>query len=373
MAPISQDLEPPANPGRFTPQVKQAYIGYLKADQLLQLATSPTEQGGQQINPSVFFDNVRDFNPDSKINKSIIAEIKSGDRKGFVFRNNGVTVIAKRLNRTGDKFMVEDYQVVNGCQTTNILFHSHEFLDDLFVPFRLIESSDDEFITSIIVGTNTQNPVRDEQFWALRPFMKDLEEFCRQQNDDFKLFVERRENQYRDGGVERTRVIKPSDIMKAVAAMYLFQPHRAARDFRGIRAEYEQGLFLAHHNVVPYHLASYANYKIEFFVRNNRLPREDRIYKYYILCSVGYQFCKGGDIFKMRPNQQQPTCEAIRSLLGDETKFLTHTKRVITSVKELAAGKFGVPLAASREKLRDALRTETFSKAFLEQVTEQEL
>jgi hypothetical protein len=156
--------------------------------------------------------------------------------------------------------------------------------------------------------------------------------------------------------------------MKAVAAMYLFQLHRAARDFRGIRAEYEQGIFLAHHNVVPYHLASYANYKIEFFVRNNRLPREDRIYKYYILCSVGYQFCKGADIFRMRPNQQQPTYESIRSLLSDETKFLVHIKTVIDLVKDLAAGKFAVPLAASREKLRDTLRTETFSKAFLEQL-----
>jgi AIPR protein len=104
---------------------------------MLRLGTSLADDGSQQMNTSVFFDNVRDFDPDSKINRSIISEVKTGDRKAFVFRNNGVTVIAKRLNRTGDRFTVEDYQIVNGCQTTNIMFHCREIIDELFVPFNL--------------------------------------------------------------------------------------------------------------------------------------------------------------------------------------------------------------------------------------------
>ncbi|MDZ7769917.1 MAG: AIPR family protein [Woeseiaceae bacterium] len=117
------------------------------------------------------------------------------------------------------------------------------------------------FVSSIIIGTNKQNEVKEEQFWALRPFMKDLEEYCKQQNADEKIFLERRENQYRDESVERTRIVKPSDLLKCVVAMYLYFPNRAARDWRGIRRDFEDNIFQAEHGVEPYHLACLGSYK----------------------------------------------------------------------------------------------------------------
>jgi hypothetical protein len=104
------------------PSVNEAHIGYIDAKELLKLATG-SEPGDEDvtINQSVFFDNVRDFNPDSEINKSIMKETNQQHPNGFIFRNNGVTVIAKKIKRTGDRFRAEDYQIVNGCQTSNIL------------------------------------------------------------------------------------------------------------------------------------------------------------------------------------------------------------------------------------------------------------
>ena len=257
--------------------VEQAYIGYIKAESLLRLIANLSDDGEHiSINKSVFFDNVRDYNPNSAINKRIIEEIENGDRKAFVFRNNGVTVIAKKVHRTGDKFRIEGYQIVNGCQTSNVIFHCRNMIEDIEIPFRLIESKSEDFVTSIIVGTNNQNVIKEEQFWALRPFLKNLEEYSRGQSGDFKLFVERRENQYRNEDVERTRVIKTSELMKVVAAMYLHQPHRAARDFRGIRNEYDGKVFQEGHDIVPYHLACYASYKFEFCIRNNRIDRSKK-------------------------------------------------------------------------------------------------
>ncbi|MGH6753228.1 MAG: hypothetical protein ACREDP_13770, partial [Bradyrhizobium sp.] len=48
--------------------------------------------------------------------------------------------------------------------------------------------------------------------------------------------------------VERTRVMQPSVLMKAVAACLLFQPQRAARDYRGILSEYAKTIFLDEHD-----------------------------------------------------------------------------------------------------------------------------
>lgn len=189
--------------------VEEAYLGYLKASEVIELVRLPDDEDGDDINKSVFFDNIRDFDPSSKINIGISETLSRGEGSDFIFRNNGITVVAKTIDRTGDRFRIEDYQIVNGCQTSNVIFNNREVVDGVYVPFRLIGTKDDEFISSIIAGTNRQNPVREEQFWALRPFMKNFEEYCKSLDEDHKMFFERRENQFRGQKVERARVVQP--------------------------------------------------------------------------------------------------------------------------------------------------------------------
>lgn len=321
--------------------------------------------GPEQSTRVCFFDNIRDFNPKSEINRKIIADIKSGDRNGFVFRNNGVTVVAKHINRTGDRFRVEDYQIVNGCQTSNILYQCADSVEGVSVPFRLIGTRNDEFITSIIVGTNSQNIVKEEQFWALKPFMKDLEEYFKQQVGDQKLYLERRENQYRNDSVERIRIIKPSDLMKSVAATYLFQPHRAARDFRRIRSEYSDTLFLNDHNVTPYHVACYSAYRFDYFVRNKRLPRSMNIYKYYILSALGHSNASGDNIFKVKNNKQNAICATILKIAEDEDRLIAFCRDTAAKVELLLEQKLGGSVQSTpRERIRDTLRSESFAVDF---------
>lgn len=348
------------------PDVDQAFIGFIEGQQLLKLATNMVDdEGDPSINQAVFFDNIRDFDPKSPINQKIISEINSGDVSGFIFKNNGVTVVAKHINRTGDRFRIEDYQIVNGCQTSNILYQARDHIDGINVPFRLIGSRDDEFVTSIIIGTNSQNTVKEEQFWALKPFMKDLEEYFGQQAGDLKLYLERRENQYRNEIVERTRIVKPSELMKAVAATYLFQPHRAARDFRGIRSEYSEKLFLEDHSVMPYHAASYAAYRFDYLVRNKRLPRANNIYKFYILSELGRDNTSGTDIFSAKSSRMNDACEAIINLARSEAQLIDFCERTAQKVEGLLASRFEADVAEMpRERIRDALRSETFALDF---------
>lgn len=341
--------------------VEEAYIGYIPAKELLNLVTvSSGSDSAARVNQSVFFDNVRDFNPQSDINKSIISEIMEGDSSSFVFKNNGVTVVAKYIKRKGDKFTVENYQIVNGCQTSNILFECREKVDSINVPLRLIASTNDEFISRIIIGTNKQNEVKEEQFWALKPFLKDLEEYCRHQSVEEKIFLERRENQYRDGSVERTRIVKSSELLKCVVAMYLYQPNRAARDWRSIRREFENKIFQKEHGVEPYHLASLANYKFNFIVRNKRIEQSWKIYQYYSLYALGVKACKGKDLFSLSKKDFKQACEVIRMTIIDEVKFINHVK----AVADIINGLIKLRNIETREQLRDALRSESFGGDF---------
>ena len=96
----------------------------------------------------LFYDNVRDFQGDNPVNKEIDHTIKTGSRDLFVLLNNGVTIVAERLSKTGDQFTIEDYQVVNGCQTSHVLFNNRSIItNSIQIPIKLIVSDNIEVVT----------------------------------------------------------------------------------------------------------------------------------------------------------------------------------------------------------------------------------
>ena len=347
------------------PSVAEAFLGVISAEELLKLISVDSSlDEPRRINKAVFYDNIRDYDSGSTINNDILAEINDNEQDSFVFKNNGITVVAKEINRTSDQFNLDNYQIVNGCQTSNIIFAAGEKSKGVSIPFRLIGSQDNDFISSIIVGTNRQNQVRDDQFWALRPFMKDLEEFCGAQDGDQRLFIERRENQFREEDVERTRIVKPSDLMKSIAAMFLFQPNRAARDYRGIRSEFERRIFLPEHSVEVYHAAAYTNYRFEFFVRNRKIDRSWRIYKYFVLYALGYEEANNSDIFALSQKKQSKAARAISKTSGNDADYLEHIEDCCTALDSLVA-KAGL---RTREQVRDYIRSESIVPLFIKEV-----
>ncbi|MFQ1893893.1 AIPR family protein [Aeromonas veronii] len=341
--------------------VDEAYIGYVPASEILKIALSEPDQDGiRHINRSIFYDNVRDFNPDSDINKSIIAELEAGGHESFVFKNNGITVVSKSIDRKGDIFNLEDYQIVNGCQTTNILSHIHDNVDKISVPLRLIGCSNTDFISSIIIGTNRQNEVREDQFWALLPFMKDLEEYCAAQSGEDRIFIERRDNQYRDISVERTRILRPSDLMKVAAAMFFFQPHRAARDHRGIRKEFRDKIFSKSHNVELYHVAALALYKFDFLLRTSKIERSRGIFRFYILYALVRKHWDQPTLLEAPPKSQRALKDKVSAVLNDNEKFVEHIEEVAIKLESILS-RYSV---STREKIRDFIRTETMVDEF---------
>lgn len=341
--------------------IEEAYIGYVTADQILEMALGDVDgQGDRHINRAIFYDNVRDFNPNSEINMSILADIEAGDLSSFVFKNNGITVVAKSISRKGDTFTLEDYQIVNGCQTTNILAQTPQTAKKISVPLRLIGSSDPDFIAKIIIGTNKQNEVREDQFWALLPFMKDLEIYCAGQDGDERLLIERRDNQYRDVAIERTRIMKPSDLMKVSAAAFFFQPNRAARDHRGIRKEFASRIFLADHSVELYHMAALSLYKFDYLVRTSKVPRAHVINKFFVLYALVRKFWHNPNLLEAKEKERTRVRRSVLEIVLDNDEYVKHIEKVSKHIDTLVASSG----AKTREQLRDFIRTESFSESF---------
>ena len=58
--------------------------------------------------------------------------------------NNGVTIVADSISKTGDTFTIEDYQIVNGCQTSHVLCNFNNAggpTGPIQIPVKLIVST----------------------------------------------------------------------------------------------------------------------------------------------------------------------------------------------------------------------------------------
>jgi len=230
------------------------------------------------IKLSIFSDNVRDIQAKSDVNKEIDQTLRSDRSMEFPLRNNGVTVVCRNLQKVGTIFTLSDYQVVNGCQTSNVIMDNVNSLkSDLVVPIKIICSEDEDVTNAIIRGSNRQNEVSGTQFWALEPIHKEIEVFFdKALTDDLKLYYERRRGQYaRTAAIEKVRIVSPETLLKDFAAMAADEPHQVSRYYTGLLPLVGKNIFSPTHNLNVYHAAAYLVFKLEQLFRNAYLPSAD--------------------------------------------------------------------------------------------------
>ena len=118
------------------PGVTEAYIGIISAKDFIRLIED--DSGG--INKALFYDNIRDWQDYNDVNSGILSTLREAEtRSRFVLMNNGVTIVAKELRVVGNKYHVKNYQIVNGCQTSHVLWLNQDQIDEsVMVHFVLL-------------------------------------------------------------------------------------------------------------------------------------------------------------------------------------------------------------------------------------------
>ena len=268
-------------------KIQEAYIGILPCNEYLKLIC----RTDKTLQKNLFFDNVRDFQGKNSVNSKIDETIRNPERKGsFVLLNNGITIVAKSINKTGTYFKIKDYQIVNGCQTSHILYENHKLLDDnVYLPIKLIVTADEEITNQIIEATNSQTEVKTEAFWSLRPFNKKLEQFYDSFNNDegreHRLYYERRSKQYNaaNTSVDNYKVISTATQVKCFLAMFLNEPHSTCRYYGEILTNNNKKIFVDSHSFYPYYLSAYTFYRLEKFRRTAKIDQSCKHFKYQML------------------------------------------------------------------------------------------
>nr|WP_315419950.1 AIPR family protein [uncultured Pedobacter sp.] len=308
--------------------ISQAYIGFLSFGEFEKIVS---DAEGNLLN--VFEDNVRDFQGENNdVNGGIASTLNNDDSEIFSVLNNGVTIVASSISPTGDQFTINDYQIVNGCQTSNVLYNNKkgENIRKVHVPIKLIATTDDEVKTRITLATNNQTPIKKEQLAALTAFQRSLEQYYNSFIGDERLYYERRAKQYNsDNSVVKAKIITVPLQIKSFAAMFLDEPHNVTSFFGLIVRrlnEKKAQIFKEDHSYSPYFVSGLAYYKLEAHFRKNSLDKEYKKVRFHLL--MLFRLLASTDpLPPFNSKKMDRYCDLLVEILKDDTKSLKLFKK----------------------------------------------
>lgn len=331
--------------------VKEAYLGFLPATEYMKMITDEN----RNLLRGLFYENVRDFQGDNLVNKEIQETLNSEYKDTFVLLNNGVTIVAEDISQTGDMFTLSGFQIVNGCQTSHVLYNNQDQITErILIPIKLIVGPIDELKNLVIKATNRQTVVKTEELSALTDFQKHLERYYNAIEDEHRLYYERRSQQYRSTpGLEKIRIVNISSQIRSFSSMFLNRAHQASRYYGTLLKDIESRIFIEGHFPISYYVSSYALFKLEFFFRRRMIDNKYRPFKYHLL-GIFRIIVAGIDMPQMTANKFEKYCELIRDVLWDYSKCYVEFKYSCKLLDKILDGDF------ERDKAKDS---SIFSKA----------
>lgn len=199
--------------------ITQSYIGMIPYNEFKKIIVDENDRI-----QNVFEDNVRDFQGETNdVNKGIVQTITGSSADLFGVLNNGVTIVTTSLNNTGDTFTIKDYQIVNGCQTSNVIYNNRdsENIDNIYIPIKIIATENEDVKNQITFATNSQTQIKKEQLASVTQFQRHLEQYYNSFEGEKKLYYERRSKQYnRDASIVKTKIITIPYQIKAFSSMF---------------------------------------------------------------------------------------------------------------------------------------------------------
>jgi hypothetical protein len=276
---------------------------------------------------NVFYDNVRAFQGLNSVNKNIDKTIKDNKIDLFPLLNNGVTIIAKSITPAGNNFTLRDYQVVNGCQTSHVLYNNGGLSEilNMQIPIRLIESQNDEVRNQIIIATNSQTEVKREQLIALSAFQKDIEKYYAAISGKGKLYYERQSKQYAgDSSIPKNKVISIPVQIISFTSMFLDEPHNVRGYYSKVLEDVEKLgkiIFSEDHKLAPYYTSGLAYHKLEELFRTGLISTEFRKAKHHLLLTFRL-IAEENKRPQLNYSSIEKYCEVLNDKLLDDTQCL---------------------------------------------------
>lgn len=275
----------------------------------------------------VFDDNIRGYleaikNP---VNSSIKETVLSDTSQEFCLLNNGVTIVTEQLTASGNDFTLTNYQIVNGCQTSNVLFEcrNEPNIKNVSILVKIIECEDNKLQVKVTRATNNQTPVYKVQLEALTDFQKELEMFytAKRTESADDLYYERRTNQYRGDSIASSKIVNIEDQIKTFVSMFQDNPHSVAGNYGKMLLKLGKTVFVENHKYDPYYTSAFCYKKVVSMFNEGKIDSSIWRFRFHILMIIKYCITKKSVPTQLNGKDIEKYCDEIMKIALDNTKF----------------------------------------------------
>lgn len=295
--------------------IDEAYLAVVRASDFVNNLLL-TEDGN--LRTQVFEENVRSFlGQDNAVNQSIAATLASDVASRFPVLNNGITIVSPDVKLQGTTLHLTNYQIVNGCQTSNVLFENRDLLGDVMVNIKVVKTQLEDVFSELVRATNSQTKVEDTQFLSLRPIIRRAEQyFNTYDGTESRLYLERRDRQYVGQDIPATRIFSLHNAAKCVAAMFCNRPDLAGRYPKQMYAELTNIIFDDSTKEIIFYAACVTMYRFTLLVSNSTIPQNMKRFKWHMLPLVRNLISGSFDLPQLNSKKLEQTAQNIIKIMG---------------------------------------------------------
>lgn len=313
--PTARELSLSENP--ISTDLTGGYIGVVRLQNYRNFIIDPAGN----LDAGLFEANVRDYEGETVVNQSIQSTLSSeGELVDFWWLNNGVTIVADRVQSAGKILKLESPQIVNGLQTSYEIYKSGlhavdapQTADTRSVLVKVIQADDDRIKDRIIRATNSQTTLGISSLRATDKVQRQIEEHLH----SVGLFYERRRNYYHNQAAPISKLVSIDQMGQAILSVLVQLPNMArGSSSRVFDDDVYADVFSEGHPISCYSNAILIQRRCEDFLKNNQKVAVSD-YSHFLATVAGIALTR-----KNRPSaadiaaiKQLPTNELLKALL----------------------------------------------------------
>lgn len=309
-----------------TDKIPQSYLAMIKAKDYVNSLLIDQDNLNNSIRLNIFDENIRAYLGENiEVNNHIKSSLENETNKSiFSILNNGITIITPTIAYSPSEKTIEltNYQIINGCQTSNVLFDNKDLLtENVRIIVKFISTKDNDTINNIIASTNSQSHVDENAFLSLKDKAKLVQRYFitmeAGNNDENKIYFERRKNEFRNIVSLSSKIFDLRTIVQAYNAMFLNEPSNSSRYVKKIFEDKE--LFLEDDDESYYYVSAFCLYKVNVMINSKKFKYG--LLKWHFLYLFKFIALNKTTGFERNSNKANKNSDELLKILKDKQKF----------------------------------------------------
>ena len=273
--------------------VKMSLLTTIKFSELKKLILTSDEN----LKERLFVENVRNFIGNTTVNLDIKKTLENEqNRDYFPFLNNGLSIICDDIKRHAtlrDTYTLIFPRIINGCQTTNILYQTYkeksDTIEDIEIVAKVIATDDNDLKKMIIYAANNQNSISND-LQSLSEFNEKMEVyFAGKEERNFHLYFERLRGQHSNITPPYSK-INIETLARIYISVFLEKPHEMKSNAKSLIDKYQKEgkVFNSSHEANQYYYCGVLWYWFNHLLVNRNIIMKSKTMDMHILmaCNI---------------------------------------------------------------------------------------